>query len=94
LGNPKEEEFFRRLQEIPFKHARIAAFGSTRRANNKVEEDTGIRALLACDVQVVTIVGKTWGYACDGCAAVFAEENLVLCADSAAYLKNRGGGDL
>jgi 2-isopropylmalate synthase len=90
LSNPKEEEFFRRLQEIPFKHARIAAFGSTRRANNKVEEDTGIRALLACDVPVVTIVGKTWDMHVTDVLRCSLEENLVLCADSAAYLKKQG----
>lgn len=90
LSNPKEEEFFRRLQEIPFKHARIAAFGSTRRANNMVEEDTGIRALLACDVPVVTIVGKTWDMHVTDVLRCSLEENLVLCADSAAYLKKQG----
>lgn len=90
LSNPKEEEFFRRLQEIPFQHARVAAFGSTRRANNRVADDTGIRALLACEVPVVTIVGKTWDMHVTDVLRCSLEDNLALCADSVVYLKTQG----
>ncbi len=90
LSNPKEEEFFRRLSEIPFEHARIAAFGSTRRANNPVEHDAGIAALLACDVPVITIVGKTWDMHVTDVLRCGLEDNIVLCADSVAYLKKQG----
>ena len=31
-SNPKDAEFFRRLREVPLAGARVAAFGSTRRA--------------------------------------------------------------
>jgi 2-isopropylmalate synthase len=68
----------------------VAAFGSTRRANNTVEEDTGIRALLACDVPVVTIVGKTWDMHVTDVLRCSLEANLTLCADSVAYLKKQG----
>ncbi|NLW84598.1 MAG: citramalate synthase [Phycisphaerae bacterium] len=90
LSNPKEEEFFHRIQEVPFKHARIAAFGSTRRAANTVEDDTGIRALLACNVPVVTIVGKTWDMHVTDVLRCSLEENIALCADSTVYLKKQG----
>ena len=90
LSNPKEEEFFYRVKEISFRHARVAAFGSTRRANSTVEEDTGIRALLACDVPVVTIVGKTWDMHVTDVLRCSLEDNLTLCADSVAYLKKQG----
>ena len=90
LSNPKEEEFFYRVKEISFRHARVAAFGSTRRANSTVEEDTGIRALLACDVPVVTIVGKTWDMHVTDVLRCSLEANLALCADSVAYLKKQG----
>jgi len=90
LSNPKEEEFFRRIQDIHFRHARPAAFGSTRRANNTVEEDAGIRALLACKVPVVTIVGKTWDMHVMDVLRCSLEDNLKLCADSVAYLKKQG----
>ena len=90
LSNPKEEEFFNRVQKISFKHARIAAFGSTRRANTTVQEDAGIRALLACQVPVITIVGKTWDMHVTDVLRCSLEDNLVLCADSVAYLKKQG----
>ena len=90
LSNPKEEEFFRRIHEIPFKNALVAAFGSTRRANTKVEEDAGIAALLACSVPVITIVGKTWDMQVTDVLRCSLEDNLVLCADSVAYLKKQG----
>jgi 2-isopropylmalate synthase len=90
LSNPKEEEFFRRLDEIHFTTARPVAFGSTRRANNAVEDDAGIRALLACHVPAVALVAKTWDLHVTDVLRCGLDENLVLCADSVAYLKKHG----
>ena len=55
-SNPKEQEFFARVKDIQFSNAKIAAFGSTRLANAKVEDDVCIRALLACETPAVTLV--------------------------------------
>ncbi|MDZ4199453.1 MAG: citramalate synthase, partial [Kiritimatiellia bacterium] len=44
-SNPKDMEFFREIRKIPLRHARIAAFGSTRRAGRTIAEDEGTRAL-------------------------------------------------
>lgn len=90
LSNPKEQEFFARVVEYPFKHARLAAFGSTRRANNTVQDDAGIAALLACRVPVVTIVGKSWDMHVTDVLRCSLEDNLRLCADSVEYLKKHG----
>ena len=38
-SNPKDVEFFEEAKKLKLKHAKIAAFGSTRRADMKVEED-------------------------------------------------------
>ena len=38
-SNPKDMRFFRRIQDVPLKHARVAAFGATRRAGIKAEDD-------------------------------------------------------
>jgi 2-isopropylmalate synthase len=43
-SNPKDAEFFRRIREEPLRHARIAAFGSTRRADGRCEDDANLRA--------------------------------------------------
>ena len=59
-SNPQEQEFFERAKEISFENSKIVAFGSTRRANTKTEDDTCIRALLDSNTPAVTMVGKTW----------------------------------
>jgi 2-isopropylmalate synthase len=90
LSNPKEEEFFRQIQTLQFQHAQVAAFGSTRRANTTVHDDPGLRALLGSNTPVITIVGKTWDMHVTEVLRCTLDENVVLCADSVAYLKKQG----
>jgi 2-isopropylmalate synthase len=68
----------------------VAAFGSTRRAKNKVENDANIKALLDAQTPVVTIFGKTWLLHVKEALQITEEENLELIADSVAYLKKNG----
>src|SRR6476659_8582804 len=60
LSNPKDFEYFQAVRTLPLRHAKVAAFGMTRRKGVRPEEDTCLRALLAAETPVVTIVGKTW----------------------------------
>src|SRR5215813_12825077 len=60
LSNPKDSEYFQEVRKLPLKHARIAAFGMTRRKGVKPEEDTCIKALLEAGTSLATLVGKTW----------------------------------
>src|SRR5436190_14125861 len=46
-SNPKDEEFFKVMQKKKLKNAKLAAFGSTRRAGIKSTDDTNLRALIA-----------------------------------------------
>ncbi|MHC4771764.1 MAG: citramalate synthase [Planctomycetota bacterium] len=89
-SNPKEQEFFARVKEIQFANAKIAAFGSTRRASAKVEDDVCIGALLACETPAVTMVGKTWDMHVTEVLRCNLEENLKMCAESVAYVKKQG----
>ena len=59
-SNPRDMAFFEKAEELELSHARIAAFGSTRRANTAVEEDAQVKLLLDAATPVVTIFGKTW----------------------------------
>ena len=59
-SNPKDIAFFQRVQDLPLKHARIAAFGSTCKKDVAAEDDRGLADLVASGAPVVTIVGKTW----------------------------------
>ena len=90
LSNPKEEEFFRRIKDLDLKNAKIAAFGSTRRAGNKVQDDPCLAALIACNAKVVTLVGKTWDMHVTDVLRCSLDENIELCADSVAYLIENG----
>src|SRR5262245_33920558 len=56
LSNPKDADYFREVRKLPLKHARVAAFGMTRRRGVRAEDDTCITALLEAQTPVVTIV--------------------------------------
>lgn len=89
-SNPKDMEFFERARSSVFHHAKIAAFGSTRRAKNPVEKDSNICALLDARTPVVTIFGKTWLLHVKQALQISPEENLTIISDSVAYLKKHG----
>jgi len=59
-SNPRDEEFFSAVRKRNLKRARVAAFGSTRRATVAAADDLNLRQLLKAETPVVTIVGKTW----------------------------------
>lgn len=89
-SNPKDAEFFKEVKKRKWKHAKIAAFGATRRGKLAVEEDPQVRILLEAETPVVTIVGKTWPLQVTGVLGVTLEENLAMIADTVRYLKSHG----
>lgn len=89
-SNPKDAEFFQRVRNEPLRHARIAAFGSTRRAHGRCEDDANIRALVNAQTPVVTLVGKSWTLHVEKVLETTLEENLAMIADSVAYFKSLG----
>ncbi|HID24622.1 MAG TPA: citramalate synthase, partial [Planctomycetaceae bacterium] len=90
LSNPKDAEYFRCVADMDLKHARIAAFGMTRRRGLAAEEDIGMRALRDSRAPVVTIVGKTWDLHVEAVLRVDQDENLAMIRDSIAFLKAEG----
>lgn len=89
-SNPKDIQFFKRVQNMPLAHARVAAFGSTCRKGVPAAEDTGLADLLASGAPVVTIVGKCWDDQVRLALETTLEENLRMVRDSVAYLKSKG----
>ena len=61
-ANPKDDEYFQRVQSLDIKHAKIAAFGNTRRANVDAESDPTLKALLDTNAPIMTLVGKSSEY--------------------------------
>ena len=90
ISNPKDEAFFREIRNVKLKHAKVSAFGMTRRRGAKPEEDATLRALLAAETPVVTIVGKTSDYQVQAVMNVTLEENLSMIADSVGLMKSAG----
>jgi 2-isopropylmalate synthase len=89
-SNPKDAEFFRRVRELPLEHARIAAFGSTRRAGVRCEDDANLRALVEAETPVVTLVGKSSTLHVDRILETSRDENLRMIGESVAFLARLG----
>jgi 2-isopropylmalate synthase len=89
-SNPKDGRFFQLARKSPFRHARLTAFGSTRRQANRPEKDPNLKALLKTEVETVAIFGKSWDLHAREILRVPLDENLRIIDDSVAYLKGRG----
>ena len=77
-SNPKDVEFFERAREMHWKHALIAAFGSTCRVEGGPEDDANIKALLDAQTPVCTIFGKTWTLHVTDVLRTTLEDNLRI----------------
>lgn len=89
-SNPKDVTYFEQVKSLDLKHARISAFGSTRRKLVNPETDTNIQALVDAQTPVVTVVGKTSMLHVIDVLQTTPDENLNMIRDSLAYLKSLG----
>src|SRR5437870_7511038 len=90
LSNPKDFEYFQEVRKLPLRHARVAAFGMTRRKGVSPAEDTCLKALLDAQAPIITIVGKTWDLHVREVLGTTLEENLRMISDSVAHCKAAG----
>ncbi|MEO5657500.1 MAG: citramalate synthase [Nitrospiria bacterium] len=88
-ANPKDGEFFKEVRKLTLKHAQIAAFGSTRRADRRAQDDPQLAALLEAETPVITIFGKSWDLHVTEALGVSLKKNIELIGDSVAYLKSK-----
>jgi 2-isopropylmalate synthase len=88
-SNPRDEEFFRAVRGLRLRHARVAAFGSTRRPGVRASQDRNLRLCLQAQTPVVTIVGKTWDLHVRDDLRIPLDENLDVIRDSMAFLSQR-----
>ncbi len=89
-SNPRDKEFFARARECTFKHSRLTAFGSTRFAKNRVDQDPNVRGLLEAQTPVISIFGKSWDLHTRRALGISEEENLKLISETVRYLKEHG----
>ena len=90
-ANPKDDEFFERAKtELDLRRATLVAFGSTRRANRRPEDDDQLAALLAAETDVVCLVGKSWDYHVEHALRTSEAEAIAMVEDSIGYLRSKG----
>lgn len=85
-----DTEFFRRARDIEFKNAKIAAFGSTRRAKYAACDDPLILKLVESGAPVVTVFGKSWGLHVKDVFRIPLEQNLEMIHDTVRFLVSQG----
>ena len=90
-ANKRDGEFFHQVAQAPFFHQKVVAFGSTRHAKSRPEEDKNLAGLLQAGTSTITIFGKSWDLHVRDALQIELAENLDLIADSIAYLKGRTG---
>ncbi|MFP4009247.1 MAG: citramalate synthase, partial [Spirulinaceae cyanobacterium] len=86
-ANPKDVQFFWKLQEEPLKNAEIVAFCSTRRPHKNTADDPMLKAILAAGTRWVTIFGKSWDFHVTEGLKTTLEENLAMIGDTLEYLR-------
>jgi 2-isopropylmalate synthase len=90
-ANPRDTEFFQRAgREIGFRHARLVAFGATRKAGLSAEQDPQVRALLDSGAPVVTVVAKAHDRHVELALRTTLEENLAMVRDTVEHLCAHG----
>jgi 2-isopropylmalate synthase len=89
-SNPRDITFFAEAKKLKFTHAKLAAFGSTRRAGITAAEDPQLATLLAAETPVLTLVGKTWTLHVTEILRTTLEENLAMIEDSIRHVTAQG----
>jgi len=85
LSNPKDAAYFEQAAKIRLKHAKLCAFGMTRRKGVAPSQDNGMIALVASQAPIITIVGKSWDLHVDEVLRVQRQENLDMIHQSVEF---------
>ncbi|EPR13806.1 citramalate synthase [Ruminiclostridium papyrosolvens] len=89
-SNPKDLEFFERVLKMKLRTSKIIAFGSTRRANIKAEDDVNIQSLLHAGTEAIAVFGKSWDFQVTDILKTTLDENLNMIYDTVKFLKEKG----
>ena len=89
LSNPKDAAYFQAVRDLDLAHAKVVAFGMTRRREVAPEDDAGMKALVAAGTPAVTVVGKSWDLHVREVLGVSLAENLSMIEDSVGYCASR-----
>ena len=89
---PKDTEFFARAAagELDLRHAALVAFGATRKAGVRAEDDPQVKALLNSGAPVVTLVAKSDRRHIERALRTDVAENRAMVADTVRFLRAEG----
>ena len=83
-ANPTDDSFFAEPPNL--KHAKLTAFGMTRRSGRSTENDPGLKGLINASTPAVCMVGKTWDFQVKVALGIEVDENIDMIRDSINYL--------
>ncbi|MGH6748098.1 MAG: citramalate synthase, partial [Methyloceanibacter sp.] len=87
-ANPTDTRLFAESRELS--HARLTAFGMTKRSGRSLANDPGFQALLAAKTTAICLVGKTWDFHVDVALGISLDENVEGIRDSVAAVVASG----
>jgi 2-isopropylmalate synthase len=89
-ANPKDVQFFWRLQEEPLQQAELVAFCSTRRPHTQAAEEPSFKPILSAGTHWITLFGKSWDLHVAEGLKTSLDENLAMIEDSISFLCSQG----
>jgi 2-isopropylmalate synthase len=89
-ANPRDSEFFRLASKERLTHARLVAFGMTRRAGERAEDSPGLRELLDAGTETVCFVGKSWDLHVTKALRTDLDEGVAMVRDTVRFLRSQG----
>ncbi len=84
-ANPIDDSFFG--SPPSFQHARLVAFGMTRRPGRSLANDPGLTALMQAKAEAVCMVGKAWDFHVDVALGIERSENVAMIAESVEHAR-------
>lgn len=83
-ANPNDDAFFANPPKV--KHARISAFGMTRRAGRSADNDPGLNLLIDSGAKSICLVGKSWDKQVVSALGISKQENVKMIEQSIAHV--------
>jgi 2-isopropylmalate synthase len=87
-ANPTDSAFF--ADPPALKHAKLVAFGMTKRSGRSTANDPGLAAVLGARTPATCLVGKSWDFHVDLALGISLEENLALIQESIGAAARQG----
>lgn len=89
-SNPKDIEFFQRAAKLSLKHAKLVAFGSTRRKDITADQDPNVVSLLNAGTDWIALFGKSSKFHVTDIINTTPEENLNMIKDTVKFFVDKG----